>query len=541
MLSRSWFIGLALLIAFPSVARSLDMVWSNGSSDIVVQTASRCTLLVRVAGVGEQLPGEWRLVWTATAESSEPLAFLTGTPTSGNADVCALAGGSTVEHMLAGVDTVFHCNPDQEGRAAVARYVLQIAAGAIGKVKLLPASVDSVTTGGGLTLEQFPEVTINGGSDNPYPPVLETAQQTRVGSVVELTSTGAYLGGVRSVTLTDVTAAGGASFEVLDQSDTRLTARAEAPGAFPSGFVTVADANGLSTAIPAASVPLATVAIPNDHFLVRFRPGALEPPQGLTAGQAASFQYASTALQESLMTTGVTELERLLPWFEHSDVNSTNLLGEPVVLEDLADLYVAHVPAESDIPALVGRVSAWPEVYYASPDMPLVPSTTQPNDQYFLQQWGPWNTGQTLCGFSGVGAYNTRVADVWDYTRGDPRERIAILDTGIDPYHSDFGGRVVVDTSFTRVGGAYDDDPNRHGTAVAGIAMASGNNTSGVAGVAWYGAPWAIKVFDCQPGFECGGDDSWVIRAVDRCRVKRIPVVNMSFGTNPGDPAIDSA
>ena len=80
------------------------------------------------------------------------------------------------------------------------------------------------------------------------------------------------------------------------------------------------------------------------------------------------------------MTTGVTELERLLPWFEHSDVHSTNLLGEPVELEDLADLYIAHVAAESDIAAVVARVSAWPQVYYASPDVPLVAATTQPNE-----------------------------------------------------------------------------------------------------------------------------------------------------------------
>jgi hypothetical protein len=437
VLFRSWVIGLALSIAFPSAAHSLDLVWSSGSRDIVVESASRCTLLVRTDGVGEQLPGEWRLVWTATADSSEPLAFLTGPPTSGIADVCTVAGGPTVEHMLAGVDTVFHCSPDQQGRAAVARYVLQIAGGATGKIKLLPASVDSAVTVGGLTLDQFPEVTINGGSDAPYPPVLETAQPTRVGGEVELTSTGAFLRNVRSVALLDPTAAGGAGFQVITQSDTRLVARAEASSALPSGFLTVSDANGLSTAIPTEPVPLAPVPIPTDHFLVRFRPGTVEPPQGLTAGLTEAFQYASTASQESLMTIGVTELERVLPWFEHSDVNSTNLLGEPVVLEDLADLYVAHVAPEGDIRAMVGRVSAWPEVYYASPDMPLHPATWLPNDQYFPQQWGAWNTGQSICGFSGVSAYNTRVADVWDHTHGDEGERIAILDTGIDAYDND--------------------------------------------------------------------------------------------------------
>src|SRR5207247_2160420 len=145
--------------------------------------------------------GEWRLVWTATADAAEPLVFLTGAPTSGVADVCTLAGGPTIEHMLSSVDTAFHCYSDP-GRASVARYFVQIAAGATGKIKLLPAFVDSIARLDGLTLDQFPEVTINGGSDAPYPPVLETAEQARVGSTVTLTSTGAYLGNVRWVAQT---------------------------------------------------------------------------------------------------------------------------------------------------------------------------------------------------------------------------------------------------------------------------------------------------------------------------------------------------
>jgi hypothetical protein len=531
---------LALSVALPTAAYSFEMVWSSGSSNIVVQSASRCTLLVRANGVGERLPSEWRLVWTATADSIEPLAFLTGTPTSGIADVCTLAGGPTIEHMLAGVDTMLHCDPVPGERATVARYVLQVAAGAAAKIKLLPASVDSVATASGQTLDQFPEVTINGGSDAPYPPVLEAAELTRAGSAVQLTSTGAYLGNVRWVSQMDAAAAAGATFQILTQSATRLTARAEAPAALPTGFVTVADTNGLTTAILAASVPLAPVAIPTDHFLVRFRPGMVDPPQGVAAGQAAAFQYRSIALQESLMTAGVTDLERLLPWFQHSDTNSTNLLGEPVKLEDLADLYVAHVPEGSDIHAIVGRASAWPEVYYATPDPPLYPTTTLPNDPYFGQQWGLWNTGQAVCSHSAFAGVNTHVADVWDRTKGDPRNRIGILDTGIDPYDPDFGGRAVADTSFTSENnGGYDTDPAKHGTAVAGIAMASGNNSLGIAGMDWYGTPLGIKVLDCTyaPYAPCQGTAQTIGCGIDRCRLKRIPIVNMSLGSPIGFPA----
>jgi len=528
---------LSLSIAFPPTVQGLDLVWSNGSVDITVQAASRCTLLVKADGAGEQLPGEWRLVWTSTAE---PIVFLTGTPTAGFADVCTLVGGPTIEHMLAGVDTAFHCNPVPGEGATVARYILQVAAAAMAKIKLLPASVDSVAAANGQTLGQFPEVTINGGLEASYPPMLESVRLTRAGRTVELTSTGAYLGNVRRITQTDATAAGAAAFQVLTQSDTRLTARVDAPAALPGGFVAVVDANGQTAAIATESVPLVPLATPTDHFLVRFRPGMIEPPQGMTAGEAETFQYGSIALQESLMTAGVTDLERLLPWFQHSDVHSTNLLGEPVELEDLADLYVAHVPEDSDIQALVGRASTWPEVYYATPDRLLYPATTLPNDLYFPQQWGLWNTGQNLCGpISAVAAYNTHVADVWDRTKGDPRERIAILDTGIN--EADFGGRAVADTSFTSDNnGGYDDSRALHGTAVAGIAMASGDNSQGIAGVAWYGTPLGIKVLDCTRDPNCAGTAATVGSGIDRCRLKRIPIVNMSLSSPIGTPATEA-
>jgi hypothetical protein len=91
--------------------------------------------------------------------------------------------------------------------------------------------------------------------------------------------------------------------------------------------------------------------------------------------------------------------------------------------------------------------------------------------------------------------------------------------------------RWLLDTSFTSSGTASDGDPNRHGTGVAGIAMASGDNSSlGVAGVAWNGGVYP----------PCSGYDLGIIRAVDRCRLKRIPIVNMSFSSRVGVAATDS-
>src|SRR5213079_3281354 len=62
----------------------------------------------------------------------------------------------------------------------------------------------------------------------------------------------------------------------------------------------------------------------------------------------------------------------------------------------------------------------------------------------------------------------------------------AVLDTGVDAGHPDLAGRVAAGQSF--VNGDPNSDPNGHGTALAGIAAASVNNATGMAGVAYAGA-----------------------------------------------------
>ena len=77
------------------------------------------------------------------------------------------------------------------------------------------------------------------------------------------------------------------------------------------------------------------------------------------------------------------------------------------------------------------------------------------------------------------------------------------------------------------------DDDNGHGTGVAGIIGASGDNGMGVAGVAWGITPISIKLLDCQPALlSCNS-----ARAFDWARTRGIPILNMSYDTGGFDAA----
>ena len=113
---------------------------------------------------------------------------------------------------------------------------------------------------------------------------------------------------------------------------------------------------------------------------------------------------------------------------------------------------------------------------------------------------------------------STNIDDVWDqYTTGDGSQVIAILDTGVDYTHPDLEANTWINTEELNGVEGYDDDgngyiddirgwdfinldnapldDNMHGTHVAGIAGAVGNNGIGIAGAAWNVKLMPIKVF----------------------------------------------
>lgn len=106
-----------------------------------------------------------------------------------------------------------------------------------------------------------------------------------------------------------------------------------------------------------------------------------------------------------------------------------------------------------------------------------------PNDPLFNDEWNLLNQGQ----FNGLAGIDLKVTNVWERFRGTG-VTIAIVDNGLQVTHPD-----LISNCNTNLQYDYrdrDNDPSPgdediHGTAVAGVAAAAGNNGIGVAGVAF--------------------------------------------------------
>ena len=117
------------------------------------------------------------------------------------------------------------------------------------------------------------------------------------------------------------------------------------------------------------------------------------------------------------------------------------------------------------------------------------PLSTTPNDTYYGDAW-----------------HHPMIysPEAWDTTTGDPRSVVAIVDCGTDTQHPDLTAHILMGNSFAAnepyvdpaLGGTNMTAYSRaHGTAVAGVAVANGNNGFGVAGVCWNCGLLPVKYF----------------------------------------------
>lgn len=192
---------------------------------------------------------------------------------------------------------------------------------------------------------------------------------------------------------------------------------------------------------------------------------------------------------------------------------------------------------------LLRELSADSRVESVSPNY-IIRAFAVPNDPFFSRQWGLSNTGQT----GGTGDADIDAPEGWDTRRETlSGQVVAILDTGIAQTHEDLAANLWTGTGgmhgYDAINGDSDpEDDNGHGTHVAGIIGAAGNNGRGVSGVAWKTSLMAVKMLDSTG---TGSTDqelaayNWVLQK--KKEGVNIVAVNASYGGGGSTPAAKNA
>ena len=114
------------------------------------------------------------------------------------------------------------------------------------------------------------------------------------------------------------------------------------------------------------------------------------------------------------------------------------------------------------------------------------------NDPYVEEQWA---------------LSQIQMSKLWQITTGNSEILVAVLDTGIDQNHEDLKGKVAVEVNFTD--SLTPGDVYGHGTHIAGIIAASGDNGIGIVGMAPDSQLINVKIADdkgrCQASAVAGG------------------------------------
>lgn len=162
-----------------------------------------------------------------------------------------------------------------------------------------------------------------------------------------------------------------------------------------------------------------------------------------------------------------------------------------------------------------------PNVEYAEPNY-IVKADWVPNDPYYrTQQWGP---------------QKIQAEQAWDVTRSSSSIKIAIVDTGVQANHPDLSGKVIKGYDF--VDRDWDpNDLNGHGTHCAGIAAASTNNSTGIAGMAPNARIYAVRVLDANGSGSLNNVADGIVHAADN----GAQVISLSLGATSSSSTMQNA
>ncbi|MBK9139810.1 MAG: tandem-95 repeat protein [Verrucomicrobia bacterium] len=276
------------------------------------------------------------------------------------------------------------------------------------------------------------------------------------------------------------------------------------------------------------------------QLLVRFKPAAVSP-----------------SVRSRVLETASAGIHRVHPVGRHPA--RARLMGAEAasVFDGLVRVELQDTNATEAVRA---RLARDPAVLYVEPnyilrthDQPPRQSVL-PNDFFLGRQWHLQNTGQG----NGRPGADIKATEAWAYSTGSRAVTVAVIDTGIDYFHPDLEANIWVNPGEIPGNGEDDDgngyvddvygfdfvsedsdpmDDQVHGTHVAGIIGAVGNNRIGVSGVCWEVSLMALKAFNDR-GEAMLSD---VIEAIEYAIANGARILNASWGQTDQSRALAEA
>lgn len=259
-----------------------------------------------------------------------------------------------------------------------------------------------------------------------------------------------------------------------DEADVAPAVTSPTPPAAPAEGARQQELPTASAPEPTAETEADPAPVPATHVLVRFTP------------RTSEVQQRSTLDAAGLDGTGVDG-------------------GEPVP----GTGYVQVPVGDEDPAAVVARLADDPAVAAVQED--------------HVRHGFGW-TNDPYSGLARPYLELTRLPRAWDVSIGQGVV-VAVLDTGVAAGHEDLAGRVLPGVDLVD-GDSDPSDPRGHGTLVAGVVAASGNNGRGAVGAAWGASVLPVRVLDANGN----GPDSRVAAGISWAVAHGADVVNLSLG-----------
>jgi thermitase len=220
----------------------------------------------------------------------------------------------------------------------------------------------------------------------------------------------------------------------------------------------------------------------------------------------------------------------------------------------MKNLMLVKLRAGQSVQQAVRDMASDPRIEYAQPNYLYYAQATAPNDTSYGELWALKNIGQTVTGATyatnnpGTAGDDIDAEDAWDHITDCSSVIVAVVDTGINYTQEDLASNMWDGSGagYPHHGYDYVDNDNdpmpvggaeEHGTHVAGIIAAEGDNGKGITGVCWKAQIMSVRALDDTGA----GTSASISSSINFASNHGAAVINMSLGGGSQDPLISNA